>query len=51
MERIYRGYPQAFHAMERSGDLMPYMLYRERGTGGTPERGSGKTPFPGSGIF
>ena len=28
MERIYRGYPQALHAMERSGDLMPYMLYR-----------------------
>ena len=28
MERIYRGYAQALHAMERSGDLMPYMLYR-----------------------
>lgn len=28
MERIYRGYPQVLHAMERSGDLMPYMLYR-----------------------
>lgn len=28
MERIYRGYPQALHAMERSEDLMPYMLYR-----------------------
>ena len=28
MERIYRGYPQALHAMERSGDLMPYKIGR-----------------------
>ena len=42
MERIYRGYPQALHAMERAGDLMPYMLYRrEEQTGrrsGEPEK-------------
>lgn len=51
MERIYRGYPQALHAMERSGDLMPYMLYRREEQAGRRSEALEKTPFPGSGIF
>ena len=47
MERIYRGYPQALHAMERSGDLMPYMLYRREEQAGRRSAALEKTPFPG----